>query len=119
MRMQAFELAWPKVAIAALLLMAALGALTGSRIRAMRRACAEAEGINSQLLGRPRDPLLKVSLGIRVAVFFGIVLLMAAKPGFWESISIVFGSAVLGLLLSLLVWRSSGAFAAPSADLGS
>jgi len=51
---------------------------------------------------------LKVSLGIRIAVFLGIVLLMAGKPELWQSIGIVVCSVVLGLLLSLVAWRRTG-----------
>jgi hypothetical protein len=60
-----------------------------------------------ELLRRVQDPFLKISLGIRIAVFFGIVLLMTAKPEWSPSIGIVVCSAVLGLLLSLLAWRRS------------
>lgn len=61
-----------------------------------------------ELLKRLQDPFLKFSLGVRTAVFFGIVLLMVAKPEFWQSIEIVVCSAVLGLLLSLVAWRRAG-----------
>src|SRR6266567_1126805 len=108
-RMSAFEMAWPKVAMLALLLIAPFGALTGKRMRAIRRNSAEAlKMMKPELLRRLQDPLLKVSLGIRIAVFFGIVLLMAAKPELWQSIAIVVGSVVLGLLLSLVAWRRTG-----------
>jgi hypothetical protein len=43
MRMAAFDMAWPKVAIVALLLIAPFGALTGKRMRAIRRSSAEAQ----------------------------------------------------------------------------
>jgi hypothetical protein len=91
--MSAFGLAWPKVTIAAFLLMAPLGALTARRIRAIRRANADAQAFNSELLQRLQDPILKISLGIRIGVFLGIVLLMVAKPELWESVSIVGASA--------------------------
>src|SRR6266478_9192950 len=117
MRMSAFELAWPKVTVAALLLIAPLGALTGRRMRAIRMACAdEARAISIDLLGRLQDPFLKVSLGIRIAVFLGIVLLMAAKTGLWQSIGVVGTSVALGLLSSLLAWGGSGPWPASSTD---
>ena len=117
-RMSAFEAAWPKVTVGALLLIAPLGALTGRRMRAIRRACADANAINSELLSRLQDPFLKISLGIRIAIFLGIVLLMAAKPGLWESIGIVGTSVVVGLLSSLLAWRRSGSLSVPSTGFG-
>jgi hypothetical protein len=64
------------------------------------------------------DPFLKISLGVRIAVFLGIVLLMAAKPGLWESFGILGISASLGLLLSLFAWHRNGRVAAPRVDLG-
>ena len=118
MRMQAFELAWPKVATAALLLLAPFGALTGRRMRVIRQVCAVAEVSNSQLLSRVRDPFLKFSLGIRIAVFFGIVLLMAAKPELWESVGIIGTSVILGLLFSLPASRRSRSLSAPHANHG-
>jgi len=52
MRMSALDLAWPKVAVGALLLITLFGALTGRRMPAIRRACADAKAINSQLFSR-------------------------------------------------------------------
>jgi hypothetical protein len=106
-RMSAFDTAWPKVTIGDLLLIAPLGAVTGRRMRVIRRNTAEASAMKPELLRRAQDPFLKISLGIRIAVFFGIVLLMTAKPELWPSIGIVVCSVVLGLLLSLLRWGRS------------
>ncbi len=108
-RMSAFNTAWPKVTIGALLLIAPLGAVTGKRMRVIRRNF-EASTMKPDLLRRVQDPFLKISLGIRIAVFFGIVLLMTAKPELWPSIGIVNCSVVLGLLLSLLRWRRDEPF---------
>jgi hypothetical protein len=107
-RMSAFDSSWPKVTIGALLLIAPLGALTGKRMRIIRRSSAEASTMKSDLLRQLQDPFLKISLGIRIAVFFGIVLLMAAKPELWQSIGIVVCSVVIGLLLALLAWWRTG-----------
>ncbi len=117
-RMSAFELAWPKVTFGALLLIAPFGAASGRRMRAIRRACVDAEAINSELISRLQDPFLKASLAIRIAVFLGIVLLMAAKPELWESMSIVGGSAILGLLSSFLSGHSNTPLPAPGPQPG-
>jgi len=117
-RMSAFDAGWPKVTVGALLLIAPLGALTGRRMRAIRRACADANAINSELLSRLQDPFLKISLSIRVGIFLGIVLLMAAKPGLWESIGIVGAAVVVGLLSSLLARRRSGSLSMSSTGFG-
>lgn len=97
-RMAAFDLAWPTVAVLALLVIAPFGALTAKRMRVIRRSLAETSAMKSELFRRLQDPFLTISLGIRIAVFFGIVLLMTAKPELWQSIGIVVCSAVLGLL---------------------
>ena len=107
-RMSAFDSAWPKVTVGALLLIAPLGAVTGNRLRVIRSSSAEASAMKPELLRRLQDPFLKASLSIRIAVFLGIVLLMTAKPEFWQSVAIVVCSVVLGLLLSLVTWRRAG-----------
>lgn len=58
------------------------------------------------------------SLVLFVAVFLGIVLLMAAKPELWESVSVVGTSVALGLLATVLVRHRTGSLLVPSADLG-
>jgi hypothetical protein len=116
-RMSAFELAWPKVAVAGLLLIAPFGALTGRRMRAIRRDCADDKAFNSELLNRLQDPFLKMSLGIRIGVFSGIVLLMTAKPELWESISILGIFVVVGFLSSFLLGRRRRSSLEPRVDV--
>ena len=82
--------------VAALFFVAPLAAIAGRRMRSIRRTCATATAINSELRGRLQDPVLKLSLGIRIAVVLGIVLLMGAKPELWESIGIVAASVLVG-----------------------
>ena len=57
------------------------------------------------LILRLDDSLLKISLSLRICIFLGIVLLMAAKPELVLAVSIVSSSVVLGLLLPLVFWR--------------
>jgi hypothetical protein len=118
-QMSAFGLAWLKVTIAAVLLMAPLGALTGRRIRYMQRLAANGKMNQSRLLDLVRRPFLKISLGIRIAVFLGIVLLMTAKPELLESLGIAGGSVVVGLAAALLIPSGGSALSAPRADLTS
>jgi hypothetical protein len=81
---------------------ATLGAITGKRMRAIRRICVADKTNDTELVNRLRDPFLKISLGIRIALGLGIVLLMTAKPGLRGSIGIIGSSLVLGFLWSLL-----------------
>jgi hypothetical protein len=117
-RMSASGEAWPKVTVAAILFMAPLAAMSGRRMRAIRRTCVTATALNSELRGRLQDPVLNVSLGIRIAVMLGIVLLMSAKPEWGESVGIVGASVVLGLLSSVLTSRHNAALSATRAELG-
>ena len=112
-RMSAFDLAWPKVTVAALLLIAPLGAMTGRRMRALRQACATTKAFNPELLKQLRDPFLKISLSVRIAVALGIVLLMVAKPGWSESLSIVGASVLLGFLSALFISRARTSLSTP------
>ncbi|MBZ5604612.1 MAG: hypothetical protein LAO79_20110 [Acidobacteriia bacterium] len=97
--------AWPHVAVASLFLMGPFGAITARRMRAVRRAYRSSPALNPELLEQLRDPFLKTSLALRIAVFLGIFLLVSTKPGLWESIGLVGAFAALGLLSSLLAWR--------------
>ena len=93
---------WPKVAVVALLLVAPFGAISGRRMRVIRGAYNAQKPIDPKLFDRIHDPFLTISLGLRVAMFFGIFLLVSAKPGLWGSISVVATAIVLGLLGALL-----------------
>jgi len=119
MRMSAFGLSWIEVAITALLLIAPLGALSGKRMRAIRQCSAGAQRVDPELSRRLRDPVLKISLGIRISIFLGIVLLMAAKPELWESIGIVATSVVLGFLVSRISGQSGHQLSDPRIGVGS
>lgn len=104
-RMSAFGQAWIDLTIVALLSIAPLAALTGKRMRTIRQALTNASTLERDLILRLDDSLLKISLSLRICIFLGIVLLMAAKPELVLAVSIVSSSVVLGLLLPLVFWR--------------
>jgi len=104
-RISAFEAAWPKVTVAALLFITPIAAVTGRRMRAIRQASALAPAIDSKLQRRLQDPFLKISLFVRIAVMLGIVLLMNAKPSLWGSIGVVATFVALGFLLPFFISR--------------
>lgn len=88
--------AWIAVALGAMVLMAALGAaLSGVRMAAIGRAVE-----NGPLAPVP-DPLLWVSIQIRVAIALGIVFLMTFKPDLTGSLLAIAVAAVLGLVAAL------------------
>jgi hypothetical protein len=112
-QMSGFGLTWLKVTIAAFLLMAPLGAVSGRRTRYVQRLSANGKMNQSEILDLLRHPVLKVSLAIRIAMFLGIVLLMTAKPGLLESLAIAGGSVVLGLASAFLIPSGRSTLPAP------
>jgi hypothetical protein len=104
-QMAGWTLAWPSVAMGALILIGPLGAVTGRRMRAIRVACTANHPIDGGLVGKLRDPFLKFSMNIRIALVLGIVLLMTAKPKLRESLGVVLSSLFLGFVSTVLLWR--------------
>src|SRR5216683_2903605 len=104
-QMSGWTLAWPRVALGALILIRPLGGITGRRMRAIRQACAGNNPIESDLLRKLSDPFLKFSMNIRIALVLGIVLLMTAKPELRQSSGIVVSSVFLGFVSTILFWR--------------
>jgi hypothetical protein len=103
-QMSGWTLAWPRVALGALILIGPLGAVTGRRMRAIRLASAASAPNEFDLLAKLRDPLLKYSMNLRIALVLGIVLLMTAKPELRESLGVVVSSVFLGFV-STVFWR--------------
>jgi hypothetical protein len=114
-RMSAGTEAWPRVALATLILIGVLGGVTSRRMRALRRT-----SVRDQPAFFSRGyPILRVSLSLRIALVFAAVLLMNAKPQLRESLSVVGAALVLGLVAaSLIPNRESVSSAARSATGG-
>jgi hypothetical protein len=98
----AWDFAWPRFAVLETVLFGLFGALTGSRLRAVRRLCSAAENNGSELVKGVQSPFLKVSLSIRIWIVVGTTLITAAKPGLKESLGFVVISLVLGVVSAFL-----------------
>lgn len=94
--------AWPRLAVLEIVLFAFLGAMTGRRMRAIRRNSAGEQMNPSEWNALTSSPFLKVSLSTRIWIVVGTILLTAAKPALRESLLIVAGSLILGLLFSFV-----------------
>lgn len=105
-RMSAWTLAWPKVALATLILIAILGAIASRRISALGRGFAADQAGEVESGMRPLDPFLRISLSTRITLLFAAVLLMNVKPELWGSLGILAGSVVLGLAAALVIPRT-------------
>ncbi len=118
-QMSGFGVAWIDVGMGAFLLMGPLGAVTGKRLRVIRHLSASGQKNQPELLDVLRQRFLRISLGIRIAVFLGIVLLMTAKPNLLESLGIVGVSVVVGLSAAFLIQSSGSERWTAESDAGS
>ena len=97
---------WTSVALAALVLLAVLGAaLTGRRMAAIGRAVAAESGpVSPTLRQRLHDPVLWTSIQTRLAIAVGIVFLMTVKPALGGALLTIGVAALLGLALTVPAW---------------
>jgi hypothetical protein len=95
--------AWVLIALAAIVLLAVLGAtLTGRRMAAIGRAvAAESGSLSSALRHQLHDPFLRTSVQTRTAIALGIVFLMTVKPDLAGALLAIGAAIVLGLASSL------------------
>ena len=100
---------WIIVATISFVLLAPGGALIiDPRVRAIARLARDAQDgpLPETLAARTRDPLLATGLSIYIAVLFGIVFLMTTKPPVEESVVAMLIAVVVGVILSLPLWRT-------------
>ena len=103
--LHSWAFAWPRLAVLEIVLFAALGAITGRRMRAIRRDAASGQMNPSEWRALTSRQFLKVSLSTRFWIVIGTILLTAAKPDLRESLLIVAGSLILGLLFSFASFK--------------
>jgi hypothetical protein len=101
---------WILVALASLLVLAIVGALgTGLRMARIGPAVGGAEGpLSDGQRSRLRDPVLLVSLRVRLAIVVGVVFLMSVKPSAVGSMAVIVLAAAAGLLAGQIPARRSG-----------
>jgi hypothetical protein len=100
--LHSWAFAWPRLAVLEIVLFAVLGAVTGRRMRAIRRRSAGEQMNPSEWNALTSSSFLKVSLSTRIWIVMGTVLLTAAKPNLRESLLIVACSLIFGLLFSFV-----------------
>ena len=108
-RMHVWTSAWPKVAVAAIILFAALGAASGRRLRAIRLIGRKEKATQTELAGKLQEGFLKISLGTRIGLVLGAILLMTAKPPLLQSLIVLGTSMVMGLAAISLLLRQQTA----------
>jgi hypothetical protein len=115
--LRSWEFAWPRFAVLEIVLFALFGAITGRRMRAIRRYVATERANPSEWSSLTQSPFLKVSLSTRIWIVMGTILLTAAKPGLRESLVIVAGSLLLGILASFVSFGRRSAVSTAQAGL--
>ena len=113
--LHSWAFAWPRLAVLEIVLFALLGAMTGRRMRAIRRKAANEQMNPSEWKALTSHSFLKISLSTRIWIVMGTILLTAAKPDLRESLSIVAFSLVFGLLFSFISFGQRSAISTAQA----
>jgi hypothetical protein len=100
---------WILVALGSLVLLGAIGGLaTGMRMARIGPAVGRAQGpLPDELRQTLRDPILLLSLRVRLAMVLGIVFLMTLKPSALASLVVMVVAMGTGLLTSQIPMRRS------------
>ncbi len=100
---------WILVALGSLLVLGVIGAFgTGLRMAPIGPALGRVQGpLSDELRGRLRDPILLMSLRVRLAMVLGVVFLMSLKPSAVASLVVIVLAIALGLLAGQIPARRS------------
>jgi uncharacterized membrane protein len=98
---------WINVALASFLLLLPVGAITSLRRRTIANLVHTLPDgpLPASVEQRIHDPLLGTAMYMMVALLLGIVFLMTTKPALEGSLAAIGVSVVLGVLVSLPLWR--------------
>jgi hypothetical protein len=97
---------WIALGLLAMLAIPALGAgMTARRVRSIGPALGEASELDASLRTRLSDPIMRLSLRLRIGLAVGIVFLMTVKPGWIGSLIAIAAFSGLGALASLPAWK--------------
>jgi hypothetical protein len=91
---------WILVALGSLVLLGGIGALgTGRRMARIGPAVGRAQGpLSAELRAMLHNPILLMSLRVRLAIVLGVVFLMSMKPAALASLLVIVLAVALGLV---------------------
>jgi hypothetical protein len=106
-QMSSWGQGWIRVSFVTLVLIGLIGAtVTAPRARAIRKlAAASSDSAFMVLQARLQDPVLVASVRVRIALVFGVLLLMVSKQSLVPSVIAVCGAAAFGLIMALPAWK--------------
>ena len=105
-KIDGFSQGWVLVSVVTLFFIGIIGvAFTAPRYRALLKTFEKKnEGVSSALQNR-RDPVLLASVRFRIALVFGVVLLMVSKLDLRLSLITIACAVALGILVAIPSWR--------------
>ena len=108
-KVDGFNQGWILVSLVTLFFIGIIGAaLTAPRFRALLKSFEDnTEGTSTVPQKRRHDPLLLASVRFRIALVFGVVLLMVSKTNLRLSLVTMSCATALGMLIALPSWRRS------------
>ncbi len=74
------------------------GIITGKKMRAIEEALKQEDRRLDTVQSITADPAVTASFWVRITMLLGIVYMMTAKPGLWESVIVLLISILLGLI---------------------
>jgi uncharacterized membrane protein len=108
---------WILVSFITLFVIGVIGVVfTGPRVRTIWKTSKENSGrISTAFQNRLHDPVLLASVRLRVALVFGVLLLMVGKLSTRPSLVTIAAATALGMIAALPAWRRSAIQSAKSA----
>jgi hypothetical protein len=106
--MSAWGQGWIRVSFVTLFVIGAIGGLTSRRFGTIRKLLGETSDSTAVILpAKLNDPILIASVRVRVALVFGVVLLMVSKLPLGPSLIVISVAAASGVIAALPAWKGS------------
>jgi hypothetical protein len=107
-QMSAWAQGWIRVSFVTLFVIGAIGGVTSRRFGVIRKLLGEASDSTALILPvKLSDPILIASVRVRIALVFGVVLLMVSKLPLEPSLGVIAVAAAIGVIAALPAWKGS------------
>jgi hypothetical protein len=106
-QMSAWAQGWIRVSFVTLFAIGAIGGVTSRRLGAIRRLLFASDSAAAVLPEKLNDPILIASVRVRIALVFGVVLLMVSKLPLEPSLVVIAVAAGIGVIAALPAWKGS------------
>jgi hypothetical protein len=105
--LKAWNQAWLPASLLVMVVAGVIGAvLAAPRVRALKKLNVPSGGaVTADVRARIQDPVLIASSRIRVALVFGVLLLMVSKVDLRLSVVISISTLAIGLVVAIPLWK--------------